>query len=74
MVGLGGLSLVLAMLFGSASSAGSPCGIGSVTNFVGEAGGLLGVRFWKQSDNWSMPLPAGFILLTEAFVCPMKCI
>lgn len=50
-IGLGGLSLVLVMSSGPAPSAGGSCRIGSVSNFVGEAGGLLGIRFWKQTNN-----------------------
>ena len=61
LVGLGEFFLVLAMSPGPVSvvvDAGIPlCGVGGGTNFVGEAGGHLGVRFWKQSNNWSMPAP-----------------
>ena len=77
-VGLGGFSPVLAILPGNVlvvvDTGISLCGVGSGTNFVGEAGGLLGIRLWKQSDNWLIPAPAGLILFAEAFVCPMKCI
>ena len=78
MVGLGEFSLVSAKLIGPVlvvvDGGSSLCGIGGGTNFVGEADGLLGIRFWKQSDNWSMHVPVSFILFAEAFVCPMKCI
>ena len=64
-----GLGLVVSFL--PASSLGGPRGTGGVADDFREAGGLL-AKFLKQTDNWSMPVPAGFFLFAEAFVCPMR--
>ena len=61
---MSGLGIVV-LLFLQHPWAG-PRGAGDVE----EAGGLF-AKFWKQTDNWPMPVPVGFVFLAEALACPI---